>query len=397
MFELMDVDTQNAVIKVIGIGGGGGNAINHMIVNEIDGVDFICANTDAQALNNSQVRTVLQIGSSVTKGLGAGADPEIGRQAAEEDLDRIKEAIEGSDMVFITAGMGGGTGTGAAPVVAKVARDLGILTVAVVTKPFPFEGGRRMAVADQGIKELGEHVDSLITIPNEKLLAVLGKHMTLLDAFGEANDVLRNAVQGIAELITRPGLINVDFADVRTVMSEMGMAMMGSGSAAGEDRAREAAEQAINSPLLEDIDLAGAHGVLVNITAGLDMSIGEFDEVGTTIKEFADDEATVVVGTVIDPEMGDQLRVTVVATGLGKEGRPEAAPVEEVAQVRLVSNETPEPVREREPVAVNEHPANASATRAPETAVGSSYNEPAKKKRGMDYLDIPAFLRRQAD
>ncbi len=398
MFELMDVDTQNAVIKVIGIGGGGGNAINHMIVNEIDGVDFICANTDAQALNNSQVRTVLQIGSSVTKGLGAGADPEIGRQAAEEDLDRIKEAIEGSDMVFITAGMGGGTGTGAAPVVAKVARDLGILTVAVVTKPFPFEGGRRMAVAEEGIKELGEHVDSLITIPNEKLLAVLGKHMTLLDAFGEANDVLRNAVQGIAELITRPGLINVDFADVRTVMSEMGMAMMGSGSAAGEDRAREAAEQAINSPLLEDIDLAGAHGVLVNITAGLDMSIGEFDEVGTTIKEFADDEATVVVGTVIDPEMGDQLRVTVVATGLGKEGRPAVAPVEEVAQVRLVSNETPEPVREREPAVVNEHPTHATATtRATETAVGGSYNEPAKKKRGMDYLDIPAFLRRQAD
>ncbi len=396
MFELMDVDTQNAVIKVIGIGGGGGNAINHMIANEIDGVDFICANTDAQALNNSQVRTVLQIGSSVTKGLGAGADPEIGRQAAEEDLDRIKEAIEGSDMVFITAGMGGGTGTGAAPVVAKVARDLGILTVAVVTKPFPFEGGRRMTVAENGIKELGEHVDSLITIPNEKLLAVLGKHMTLLDAFGEANDVLRNAVQGIAELITRPGLINVDFADVRTVMSEMGMAMMGSGSAAGEDRAREAAEQAINSPLLEDIDLAGAHGVLVNITAGLDMSIGEFDEVGTTIKEFADDEATVVVGTVIDPDMGDQLRVTVVATGLGKEGRSVVAPVEEVAQVRLVSNEPPEPVREREPAIVNERPAHAAATSTESTA-GGSYNEPEKKKRGMDYLDIPAFLRRQAD
>ncbi len=401
MFELMDVDSQNAVIKVIGIGGGGGNAINHMIAHQIDGVDFICANTDAQALNNSQVRTVLQIGSSITKGLGAGADPEVGRQAAEEDIDRIREAIEGSDMVFITAGMGGGTGTGAAPVVAKVARELGILTVAVVTKPFPFEGGRRMAVAEQGIAELAEHVDSLITIPNEKLLAVLGKHMSLLDTFGEANDVLRNAVQGIAELITRPGLINVDFADVRTVMSEMGMAMMGSGAASGEDRAREAAEQAINSPLLEDIDLAGAHGVLVNITAGMDLTIGEFEEVGTTIKEFADDEATVVVGTVIDPEMSDQLRVTVVATGLGKE-RAAREPAGEVAPVRLVSEPPAQPVREREPAAAPEPVAPAAASRPAEPApaaagYGNATTEPAKKKRGMDYLDIPAFLRRQAD
>src|ERR1022692_442385 len=318
MFELMDAYSQSAVIKVIGVGGGGGNALSHMVTSGIEGVDFICINTDSQALKASKIKTSLQIGANITKGLGAGADPEIGRQAAMEDRDRIIELIEGCDMLFITAGMGGGTGTGAAPVVAQIARELGILTVAVVTKPFQMEGSKRAMVADHGIAELTKNVDSLITIPNQKLLTVLGASTTLLDAFKAANQVLQGAVQGIAELITRPGLINVDFADVRTVMSETGMAMMGSGSASGEDRAREAAEAAISSPLLEDINLAGAQGILVNVTAGMDLSIGEFQEVGNVIKQFASDDATVVVGTVIDPDMANQIRVTVVATGLGK-------------------------------------------------------------------------------
>jgi cell division protein FtsZ len=294
MFELMDAHSQSAVIKVIGVGGGGGNAVAHMVDTGIEGVDFICANTDAQALKSARVRTALQIGCNITKGLGAGADPDVGRQAAMEDRDRIHEVIEGADMLFITAGMGGGTGTGATPIVAQVAKELGILTVAVVTKPFLMEGGKRMAIAEHGIGELGKHVDSLITIPNEKLLTVLGGETTLLDAFRSANQVLQGAVQGIAELITRPGLINVDFADVKTVMAEMGMAMMGSGVSTGEDRAREAAEAAISSPLLEDINLAGANGILANVTAGMDLSIGEFQEVGNTIKEFASDDATVV-------------------------------------------------------------------------------------------------------
>jgi len=317
MFELMDAYSQSAVIKVIGVGGGGGNAVSHMVASGIEGVDFICVNTDAQALKASKIKTSLQIGCNITKGLGAGADPEIGRQAAMEDRDRIVEVIEGCDMLFITAGMGGGTGTGAAPVVAQIARELGILTVAVVTKPFVMEGTKRSMVADHGIAELTKNVDSLITIPNQKLLTVLGPSTTLLDAFKAANQVLQGAVQGIAELITRPGLINVDFADVRTVMSETGMAMMGSGTAGGESRARQAAEAAVSSPLLEDINLAGAHGILVNVTAGLDLSIGEFEEVGNIVKEYASEDATVVVGTVIDPDMSNQIRVTVVATGLG--------------------------------------------------------------------------------
>ena len=317
MFELMDAYSQNAVIKVIGVGGGGGNAVAHMVTSGIEGVEFLCINTDAQALKHSKVKTALQIGCNITKGLGAGADPEIGRQAAMEDRDRIIEMIEGCDMLFITAGMGGGTGTGAAPVVAQVAKELGILTVAVVTRPFEMEGGKRTLVANHGLAELGKYVDSLITIPNQKLLTVLGAKTTLLDAFKSANHVLQGAVQGIAELITRPGLINVDFADVRTVMSETGMAMMGSGVARGENRAKEAAEMAVSSPLLEDINLQGAHGILVNVTAGMDLSIGEFQEVGNVVKQFASDDATVVVGTVIDPELSDEMRVTVVATGLG--------------------------------------------------------------------------------
>ncbi len=322
MFELMDAYSQNAVIKVIGVGGGGGNAVAHMVTSGIEGVEFMCINTDAQALKHSKVKTSLQIGCNITKGLGAGADPEVGRQAAMEDRDRIIEMIEGCDMLFITAGMGGGTGTGAAPVVAQVAKELGILTVAVVTRPFEMEGGKRTLVANHGLAELGKYVDSLITIPNQKLLTVLGAKTTLLDAFKSANHVLQGAVQGIAELITRPGLINVDFADVRTVMSETGMAMMGSGVAVGENRAKEAAEMAVSSPLLEDINLQGAHGILVNVTAGMDLSIGEFQEVGNVVKQFASDDATVVVGTVIDPELSDEMRVTVVATGLG---RPEVA------------------------------------------------------------------------
>jgi cell division protein FtsZ len=383
MFELMDSYSQNAVIKVIGVGGGGGNAVQHMVAAEVEGVDFICANTDAQALRHMQARTTLQLGTEITKGLGAGANPNVGRESALEDRERIAEALAGADMVFITAGMGGGTGTGAAPVVAEIAKELGILTVAVVTKPFPFEGTRRMKVAMEGIEQLSKHVDSLITIPNEKLLSVLGKNMSLLDAFKSANDVLLGAVRGIADLITRPGLINVDFADVRTVMSEMGMAVMGSGSARGEGRAREAAERAISSPLLEDIDIAGAKGILVNVTAGLDMSIGEFDEVGNAIREFASEDATVVVGTVIDPELEDELRVTVVATGLLQPGlEVQQTPQLQAVSVKKASGEIDYAKLDR-PTIMRQQPANQ---RYPGAADGD-----------LDYLDIPAFLRRQAD
>jgi len=387
MFELMDTHSQNAVIKVIGVGGGGSNAVNHMVASTIEGVDFICANTDAQALKSSNVKTILQLGAGITKGLGAGADPDVGRHAAMEDRDRIQEALDGSDMVFITAGMGGGTGTGAAPVVAQVAKELGVLTVAVVTKPFPFEGAKRRRVAEEGIAELAQHVDSLITIPNEKLLAVLGKDMSLLDAFKAANDVLLNATQGIAELITCRGLINVDFADVKTVMSNMGVAMMGTGSATGENRAREAAEAAIKSPLLEDIDLAGAKGILVNITAGLSLTIGEFDEVGNTVRDFADDDATVVVGTVVDSELEDELRVTVVATGLGERRLTVKRPSAAEPAMRLVAdaNESAPDYREME-------------RRPAVYRKGGGVNtSESNEEKDLDYLDIPAFLRRQAD
>jgi len=387
MFELMDTHTQNAVIKVIGVGGGGGNAVNHMAASTIEGVDFICANTDAQALKNSTVKTILQLGAGITKGLGAGADPDVGRTAAMEDRERIADALEGADMVFITAGMGGGTGTGAAPVVADVAKELGILTVAVVTKPFPFEGVKRRRVAEQGIAELAKTVDSLITIPNEKLLAVLGKDMTLLNAFSAANDVLLNATQGIAELITRPGLINVDFADVKAVMSNMGVSMMGIGSARGENRAREAAEAAIRSPLLEDIDLAGARGILVNITAGMNQTIGEFTEVGDTVREFADDDATVVIGTVVDPELEDELRVTVVATGLGERRVAGKRPVPGEQPLRLVPSDGGDAQPDYRAM---ERPAIARKR-------GAGGAAEAVDESDLDYLDIPAFLRRQAD
>jgi len=404
MFELMDAYSQSAVIKVIGVGGGGGNAVAHMVTSGIEGVEFMCINTDAQAIKHSKVKTSLQIGCNITKGLGAGADPEIGRQAAMEDRDRIIEMIEGCDMLFITAGMGGGTGTGAAPVVAQVAKELGILTVAVVTRPFEMEGGKRTLIANHGLAELGKYVDSLITIPNQKLLTVLGAKTTLLDAFKSANQVLQGAVQGIAELITRPGLINVDFADVRTVMSETGMAMMGSGIARGENRAKEAAEMAVSSPLLEDINLQGAHGILVNVTAGMDLSIGEFQEVGNVVKQFASDDATVVVGTVIDPELSDEMRVTVVATGLG---RPEVAAVgrspygRDVPTLQKVAPpavqqaaEPPMRVVPRRPLTAADYAALDKPAVQRQRAVGDGLRADAESE---DVLDIPAFLRRQAD
>ncbi|RAR64476.1 cell division protein FtsZ [Onishia taeanensis] len=391
MFELVDnAPSSSAVIKVVGVGGGGGNAVNHMVESNIEGVEFICANTDAQALKRVAAKTVLQLGSEITKGLGAGANPEVGRQAAMEDRERIAELLQGADMVFITAGMGGGTGTGGAPVVAQVAKELGILTVAVVTRPFPFEGPKRMRAAEEGMKELSEHVDSLITIPNEKLLSVLGKSASLLTAFSAANDVLLGAVQGIAELITSPGIINVDFADVRTVMSEMGMAMMGTGGATGENRAREAAEKAIRSPLLEDIDLHGARGILVNITAGPDLSIGEFNDVGATVQEFASQDATIVVGTSIDMEMSDELRVTVVAAGLdGRAPKTASAPRETAAS-------RPEATDYR---TLQQQPAvmRQQAAKTADQEAAKARADQRKAKDMDDYLDIPAFLRRQAD
>ena len=381
MFEPMEL-TNDAVIKVIGVGGGGGNAVEHMVRERIEGVEFFAVNTDAQALRKTAVGQTIQIGSGITKGLGAGANPEVGRNSAEEDREALRAALDGADMVFIAAGMGGGTGTGAAPVVAEVAKDLGILTVAVVTKPFNFEGKKRMAFAEQGIAELSKHVDSLITIPNDKLLKVLGRGISLLDAFGAANDVLKGAVQGIAELITRPGLMNVDFADVRTVMREMGTAMMGTGHARGDDRAEEAAEKAISSPLLEDVDLAGARGILVNITAGMDVTMEEFEIVGNAVKAFASENATVVVGAVIDPNMQDELRVTVVATGIGQDRKPE---------ITLVKNAQ----KSERPLRSLLQETQAQQYEEPRSKVVNA--EPAQSRAEPDYLDIPAFLRKQAD
>lgn len=388
MFELMDSHSEEAVIKVIGVGGGGGNAIEHMVSHSIEGVEFIAVNTDAQVLRSSTANLTLQIGSGVTKGLGAGANPNIGRQAAEEDSETIRQSLEGADMVFITAGMGGGTGTGAAPEVAKIAKELGILTVAVVTKPFPFEGKKRIEFAEQGIEELSKYVDSLITIPNEKLLKVMGRGTPLLQAFSAANDVLRGAVQGIAELITRPGLINVDFADVKTVMSEMGTSMMGSGSASGEDRAEEAAESAIACPLLEDIDLSGARGILVNITAGPDFAIDEFETVGNAVKAFASENATVVVGTVIDMELADELRVTVVATGIGAERKPD---------ISLVPSQGSRSSADTKQFKLQADSAERLVSKPTEGNKALAPEEKAEVGNDLEYLDIPAFLRKQAD
>lgn len=389
MFELGDHSPHNAQIKVIGLGGGGGNAVEHMMAEHIEGVEFVCANTDAQALGRSSARSIIQLGEEITKGLGAGANPEIGRQAAEENRDRIREVLDGTDMVFLTAGMGGGTGTGAAPIVAEIAKDMGILTVAVVTKPFAFEGRKRQEVGDKGIENLNKYVDSLITIPNDKLLSVLGKNITLLNAFKAANNVLLGAVQGIADLITRPGLINVDFADVRTVMSEMGMAMMGTGMSSGENRAREAAEAAIASPLLEDVDFTGARGVLVNITAGVDMSIGEFEAVGDAIKSFTSDNATVVVGTVIDPDMSEELRVTLVVTGLGQSaaGGTESSHLKTLRSNRRKDGTTDYQQLDRPTYLRNQDVPQRQADNM----------DDSQKDKEIEYLDIPAFLRKQEE
>lgn len=386
MFEPIEL-TSDAVIKVVGIGGGGSNAVEYMLKERIEGVDFFAVNTDAQALRKMTLGQTIQIGSSITKGLGAGANPEIGRSSAEEDKDVLRATIDGADMVFIAAGMGGGTGTGAAPVVAEIAKDLGILTVAVVTKPFNFEGKKRMMFAEQGISELSKYVDSLITIPNDKLLKVLGRGISLLDAFGAANDVLKGAVQGIAELITRPGLMNVDFADVRTVMSEMGYAMMGAGVGCGEDRAVEASERAIASPLLEDIDLSGARGVLVNITSGLDLRLDEFETVGNTIRSFASDNATVVIGTSLDPDINnDELRVTVVATGIGIDHHSNSALYQSssILEQKLVKNNRS-----------NRKISNFCSESKNISVVSTTQNNANFDKESADYLDIPAFLRKK--
>lgn len=384
-----DNANQNAVIKVIGVGGGGGNALDHMI--GLVEIETVCANTDAQVLKRSRADVTLQLGHEITKGLGAGANPEVGKQAALADREAIKAILAGTDMVFITAGMGGGTGTGAAPVIAEIAKEMGVLTVAIVTKPFVFEGKKRMLVAEEGIKNLSTHVDSLITIPNDKLLRVLGKNITLLNAFKAANNVLLGAVQGIASLITCPGLINVDFADVRTVMSEMGIAMMGTGVASGENRARAAAEAAIASPLLEDVNLAGAKGVLVNITAGPDMSIGEFEAVGDTIKGFTSESATVVVGTVIDPELSDEMRVTIVATGLNNNTQGLHAQAAMNAHHHPTSSEQYEQL---------DRPAfmrKASATNTSASGSASQTKTSIEGRSQEDYLEIPTFLRRQEE
>ncbi len=397
MFELVDNIPASPVIKVIGVGGGGGNAVNHMVKSNIEGVEFICANTDAQALKSISARTILQLGTSVTKGLGAGANPEVGRQAALEDRERIAEVLQGTNMVFITTGMGGGTGTGAAPIIAEVAKEMGILTVAVVTRPFPFEGRKRMQLADEGIRLLSESVDSLITIPNEKLLTILGKDASLLSAFAKADDVLAGAVRGISDIIKRPGMINVDFADVRTVMSEMGMAMMGTGCASGPNRAREATEAAIRNPLLEDVNLQGARGILVNITAGPDLSLGEYSDVGSIIEAFASEHAMVKVGTVIDPDMRDELHVTVVATGLGAKIEKPVKVIDNTVHSSMAAQPQQQaPVRQEQP-AVNYRDLDRPTVMRNQAQAGAATAAKMNPQDDLDYLDIPAFLRRQAD
>ena len=404
MFELVDNIPASPVIKVIGVGGGGGNAVNHMVKSNIEGVEFICANTDAQALKSIGARTILQLGTGVTKGLGAGANPEVGRQAALEDRERIAEVLQGTNMVFITTGMGGGTGTGAAPIIAEVAKEMGILTVAVVTRPFPFEGRKRMQIADEGIRLLSERVDSLITIPNEKLLTILGKDASLLSAFAKADDVLAGAVRGISDIIKRPGMINVDFADVRTVMSEMGMAMMGTGCASGPNRAREATEAAIRNPLLEDVNLEGARGILVNITAGPDLSLGEYSDVGSIIEAFASEHAMVKVGTVIDPDMRDELHVTVVATGLGAKIEKPVKVVDNTLQASYAASAAHSaPVRQetrterQEQPVVNYRDLDRPTVMRNQAQQGATTAAKLNPQDDLDYLDIPAFLRRQAD
>ncbi len=406
IFEFADNSGElgTAVIKVIGVGGGGGNAVEHMVKSNVEGVDFICANTDKQALSKMTSKTLLHLGDGITRGLGAGANPEIGRQAAVEDRDRVKEVLAGADMVFITAGMGGGTGTGGAPVIAEVAREMGILTVGVVTKPFPFEGKKRLDVAEQGVEALSHHVDSLITIPNGKLLQVLGK-VSLIEAFRAANNVLQGAVQGIADMILRPGLINVDFADVRTVMSEQGLAMMGTGSAKGEERARIATEMAIHSPLLDDVQLKGARGVLVSIAANEGLGLDEFSTVGDIVSEFASESATVVIGTILDETLGDEIRVTVVATGLPKlaarsQARPQGM---SLVQSAVAAAPVAAQVSHHEQQVVNGQPVVNTVQHDPYANLDTpAYLRNQKQAAGgrradMNLLNIPAFLRRQAD
>jgi len=385
-YELMDMSTDGAVIKVIGVGGGGGNAVDHMIESHIDSVQFVCANTDAQALRRLNVETKVQLGIELTKGLGAGTKPEVGRQAAEENREHIKEVIDGADMIFLTAGMGGGTGTGAISVIAEVAKELGVLTVAVVTKPFNFEGKKKTLVAEEGIRELEKYVDSLIIIPNQKLLPVLGGNLSVSNAFKAANDVLLDAVQGITELITHPGLINVDFADVETVMTNMGAAIMGSGSASGDNRAREAAEKAIACPLLEDINLQGAKGILVNVTAA-DMDLTEFDEIGSIMHAFASEDADMKIGMATNAEMGDEIKVTVVATGMGDNKVAAVnSPVKLVVQ-KAATGDVNYDVLDK-PTVIRQSKQETRETR---------FGAQPKNDVDLDYLDVPAFLRRQAD
>ncbi|XBC39917.1 MAG: cell division protein FtsZ [Buchnera aphidicola (Chaetogeoica yunlongensis)] len=384
MFESKQLNN-NAIIKVIGIGGGGGNAIEYMVKENIEGVEFFAVNTDSQALRKIKVDQTIQIGTNITKGLGAGSNPEIGKNAAEEDKENLKSILEGADMVFIAAGMGGGTGTGAAPIIAKISKKLGILTVAIVTKPFHFEGTKRMNFAEQGICELSEHVDSIIIIPNDKLLKVLSKGISLLEAFDTANNVLKGAVQGISELITKPGLINVDFADVKTVMSKMGHAMMGTGISSGEERAKKASEIAISSPLLEDIDLSGAKGVLVNITSGLDIKLDEFETIGNTIRSFSSNHATIVIGTSLDTNIENTLRVTIVATGIGK----------------TIKQNTTNPSKDQPPKNVLLHSDSIKPNQISYTQdyskknIYNEFNKNSKIDKNTDYLDIPAFLRKK--
>jgi cell division protein FtsZ len=397
MFEEI-VDADGAIIRVIGVGGAGGNALNNMVKAEIAGVEFICANTDAQALEKSSASTVIQIGAQTTRGLGAGAKPAVGRDSALEDRERIRELIEGTEMLFITAGMGGGTGTGAAPVVAEVAKEMGVLTVAVVTKPFAMEGEKRMESALNGIEELTKYVDSIITIPNEKLMSVFGPDMPLMEAFHEADGVLRGAVQGIAELITRDGMINVDFADVKTVMSEMGMAMMGTGTASGEDRAAIAADAALHSPLLDDVDLSGARGILVNVTSGYDLTMGQFQDVGTAVRKYASDDATIVIGAGFDTDMSGEIRVTVVATGL-VDAEAASKEVEEPIITIVKGTGTdgiPMPIPTTDGKIDYDQPTimrnniNGAQSQSSVAMGGSSdLNE--------DFFDVPAFLRAQAN
>lgn len=423
MFQYDINQNQSAVIKLIGVGGGGGNAVEHMMNANIHGVEYICANTDAQVLSKMGAKSTIQLGTEITKGLGAGTNPDIGRQAAQEDRDHIAQVINGADMLFLTAGMGGGTGTGAVPVIASIAKDLGILTVAVVTKPFPFEGGKRRQVAEDGLVELRQHVDSLIIVPNEKLLTNLGPNVTVLQAFKAANDVLKNAVQGIAEIITNPGLINVDFADVRAVMSEMGQAMMGTGSGHGENRAFEAATGATQSPLLDDINLKGARGILCNITAGADLSMQEFQSVGDILEDIAASDANVVIGTSIDKEMEGEIRVTVVATGLENErarkpmrvitstGKTRDTTATTTASKnygdfdapalsrRGVTERSASTVKDRQSISKPSVPSRRSseAPAASKPVKPSIEFASVDRDEEIDYLDLPTFLRKQAD